>query len=221
MLLDKRNKVRNIHLSIIDYFCLLHHVNMAHDWNMCRLQLLCFIIDAPHRSNSVSIHDFLVRYWKDWPFLRGYFSSWGHSVVPIVVVERFKQQSLYGLSLGQPKVATGGLTVPTRTAFLCTVDKTWISPDWMKSTNLSLTFHQKSFICKLAGKKRKKMDEQIDYSSSPVWSPPQNRIPQLISKRNQPIVIGFLLHSPAGEMAFTNLFDTLVWPHAILCSFEI
>lgn len=65
------------------------------------------------------------------------------------------------------------------------------------------------------------MDEQIDYSSSPVWSPPQNRIPQLISKRNQPIVIGFLLHSPAGEMAFTNLFDTLVWPHAILCSFEI
>ena len=36
----------------------------------------------------------------------------------IVVVERFNQQSLYGLSLGQPKVAIGGLTVPTCTAFL-------------------------------------------------------------------------------------------------------
>lgn len=178
MLLDKRNKVRNIHLSIIDYFCLLHHVNMAHDWNMCRLQLLCFIIDAPHRSNSVSIHDFLVRYWKDWPFLRGYFSSWGHSVVPIVVVERFKQQSLYGLSLGQPKVATGGLTVPTRTAFLCTVDKTWISPDWMKSTNLSLTFHQKSFICKLAGKKKKKNGwaDWLQFFSS-LKSPPKQNSP--------------------------------------------
>ena len=53
----------------------------------------------------------------------------------IVVVERFKQQSLYGLSLGQPKVAIGGLTVPACTAFLCAVDKTWIKPDWMNPTN--------------------------------------------------------------------------------------
>ena len=66
----------------------------------------------------------------------------------IVVVERFKQQSLYGLSLGQPKVAIGGLTVPTCTAFLCTVVSSLNSP--------------------------------------------QNRILQLISKINQPMVIGFL-----------------------------
>ena len=46
----------------------------------------------------------------------------------IVVVERFKQQSLYGLSLGQPKVAIGGLTVPTCTAFLCTVVSSLNSP---------------------------------------------------------------------------------------------
>ena len=66
----------------------------------------------------------------------------------IVVVERFKQQSLYGLSLGQPKVPIGGLTVPT-----FTVDKTWFRPDWMNPTNPILNLDQKSF--KLAEKKEK------------------------------------------------------------------
>ena len=108
---------------------------VVHDSNMYTLWLLCFTINAPYRSNFVSIHDFLVSHWKSWPFSRGYFSGRGHSVVAIVVVERFKQQSLYGLSLGQPKVAIGGLTVPACTAFLCAVDKTWIKPDWMNPTN--------------------------------------------------------------------------------------
>ena len=49
-------------------------------------------------------------------------------MVAIVVVERFKQQLLYGLSLGQPKVAIGGLTVPTCTAFLCAVVSSLTSP---------------------------------------------------------------------------------------------
>ena len=61
----------------------------------------------------------------------------------IDVVETFKQQSLYGLSLGQPKVAIGGLTVPTCTAFLCTVDKTLIRPDWMNPTNPILNLSSK------------------------------------------------------------------------------
>ena len=61
----------------------------------------------------------------------------------IVVLERFKQQSLYGLSLGQPKVAIGGFTVPTCTAFLCAVDKAWIRPDWMNPTDLILNLSSK------------------------------------------------------------------------------
>ena len=36
---------------------------------------------------------------------RGYFGSWGHALVAIAVVERFKQELMYGLSAGQKSVA--------------------------------------------------------------------------------------------------------------------
>ena len=142
--------INNVLLTTYAY-CIMW---MVHDWNMYTLWLLCFIINAPYRSNFVSIHDFLVSHWKNWPFSRSYFSSWGHSVVAIVVVETFKQQSLYGLSLGLPKVAIGGLTVPTCTAFLCTVDKTLIRPDWMNPTNPILNLSSK--VISTSWKKEKK-----------------------------------------------------------------
>ena len=31
---------------------------------------------------------------------RGYFGSWGHALVAVAVVERFKQEPMYGLSAG-------------------------------------------------------------------------------------------------------------------------
>ena len=139
LLMISPGSINNVLLTTYAY-CIMW---MVHDWNMYTLWLLYFIINAPYRSNFVSIHDFLVSHWKNWPFSRGYFSSLGHSVVAIVVVERFKEQSLYGLSLGEPKVAFGGLTVPTCTAFLCAVDKTWIRPDWMNPTNPILNLSSK------------------------------------------------------------------------------
>ena len=38
-----------------------------------------------------------------WPLSRGYFGSWGHSLVAVAVVERFKQELMYGLSTGTKK----------------------------------------------------------------------------------------------------------------------
>ena len=36
---------------------------------------------------------------------RDYFGSWGHALVAVSVVERFKQEPMYGLSAGTKKVA--------------------------------------------------------------------------------------------------------------------
>ena len=35
-----------------------------------------------------------------WPLSRGYFGSWGRTLVAVAVVERFKQELMYGLSAG-------------------------------------------------------------------------------------------------------------------------
>ena len=35
---------------------------------------------------------------KNWPLTRGYFGSWRRALVAVAVVERFKQESMYGLS---------------------------------------------------------------------------------------------------------------------------
>ena len=53
-----------------------------------------------------------------WPLLRGYFGSWGRTLVAVAVVERFKQELMYGLSAGTKKcgrcrevAVSGGSTV--------------------------------------------------------------------------------------------------------------
>ena len=53
-----------------------------------------------------------------WPLLRGYFGSWGRTLVAVAVVERFKQLLMYGLSAGTKKsgrcremAVSGGSTV--------------------------------------------------------------------------------------------------------------
>ena len=34
---------------------------------------------------------------RNWPLSRGYFGSWGHALLAVAIVERFKQESMYGL----------------------------------------------------------------------------------------------------------------------------
>ena len=38
-----------------------------------------------------------------WPLSRGYFGSWGRTLVAVAVVERFKEELMYGLSAGTKK----------------------------------------------------------------------------------------------------------------------
>ena len=52
----------------------------------------------------MTIHDFFKSPLKNWQISRGYFGSWGHALVAVAVVERFKQESMYGLSAGTKKV---------------------------------------------------------------------------------------------------------------------
>ena len=56
-----------------------------------------------YKSNFVTILDVFVSRWKNWPLSRGYFGSWGRALVAIAVVERFKQELMYGLSAGTKK----------------------------------------------------------------------------------------------------------------------
>ena len=46
---------------------------------------------------------FLQKRAVQWPLLRGYFGSWGRTLVAVAVVERFKQEVMYGLSAGTKK----------------------------------------------------------------------------------------------------------------------
>ena len=55
------------------------------------------IIHKPYGSNFTTILDIFVSHWKNWLLSRGYFGSLGHALVAIGVIERFKQESLYGL----------------------------------------------------------------------------------------------------------------------------
>ena len=63
------------------------------------------IINAPYGSNFLTIPDFSISRCKNWPLSIGYFGSWGHISVAVVVVERFKKESMYGLSAGTKKMA--------------------------------------------------------------------------------------------------------------------
>ena len=49
---------------------------------------------------------FLSASWKNWLLSRGYFGSLGHTLGAIGIIERFKQESLYGLFARTKKVAT-------------------------------------------------------------------------------------------------------------------
>ena len=37
---------------------------------------------------------------RNWSLGRGYLGNWGHAIVAVAIVTRFKQQSMYGLSAG-------------------------------------------------------------------------------------------------------------------------
>lgn len=60
-------------------------------------------MEVPCGSKFLTIPDFFVTRWKNWPLLRGYFGSWGRTVVAVAVVERFRQGSMYGLSASRTK----------------------------------------------------------------------------------------------------------------------
>ena len=54
------------------------------------------------RTKRINFHDHSLlsghHLKKFWLLLRGYFGSWGHALVAVAVVERFKQEPMYGLS---------------------------------------------------------------------------------------------------------------------------
>ena len=84
----------------------------------CVLRKSSYVYKKKYKSNFVSILDVFVSRWKNWPLLRGYFGSWERALVAVAVVERFKQELLYGLSAGTKKsgrcrevAVKGGLTV--------------------------------------------------------------------------------------------------------------
>ena len=53
-------------------------------WNTIKIRLPRLIIKAFYGSNILTILDFFISRWTNWPLSRGYFSSWGH----VAVVER-------------------------------------------------------------------------------------------------------------------------------------
>ena len=128
--------------------------------------------------------------------MRGYCSSWGHSVVAIVVVERFNNSHCMDCHWGSKKWPLEVWLCLHVLHFYALLTKPGSDQIGWTPLTLSLTFRQKSF--KLGGKKEKKMDEQIDYTSSLVWIPPQNRILQLISKINHQWLSAFFAHTGRG-----------------------
>ena len=48
------------------------------------------IINGSYGSNFKAIFDFFYQSLNNWPLSRGYFGSWGHALVAVAVVERFK-----------------------------------------------------------------------------------------------------------------------------------
>ena len=74
-------------------------------WNTIKIRLLRLIVNALYESNFMTILDFFISCWKNWPLSRGYYGCWGHTLLAVAIVERFKQGSMYGLSVGTKKVA--------------------------------------------------------------------------------------------------------------------
>ena len=77
---------------------------MEHNQNTIAAMRL--IIKVPYKSTFMTILDFFISPRKKWPLLRGNFGSWGCDLVATAIVERSKQESMYGLYHRTKKVAT-------------------------------------------------------------------------------------------------------------------
>ena len=55
-------------LSIVHNLCFLQQ----YKWNKIKIRLPQLITNAPHRTNSMTILDFFISGWKNWPLSRGY-----------------------------------------------------------------------------------------------------------------------------------------------------
>ena len=94
-------EVRNIiTISIVDKSCLLQQ----YKWNTIKIRLPQLIINVSYGSNFMTIRDFLINCEKKTGHCRGYFGSWGHGLMAVAVVERFKQEGrCKGCPSGQKK----------------------------------------------------------------------------------------------------------------------
>ena len=97
----KRAMFATFAISIKDQLCLLQQ----YKWNTIKIRLPRLIIKVPYKSTFMTILDFFISPWKKWPLLRGNFGSCGCDLVAIAIVERSKQESMYGLSPRTKKVA--------------------------------------------------------------------------------------------------------------------
>ena len=81
------SKFCNIHDRYRRHFMPTAAVQMKQNQNV-RLPRL--ILNMPRRSNFMTIVDFFISGLKNWLLTRGYFGSWGHALVAVAIVERFK-----------------------------------------------------------------------------------------------------------------------------------
>ena len=93
--MTKQAKFVALARRITDNLCLLQQ----YKWNTIKIGLLRLIINASYGSSSMIILDFFISRRKKWLLFTGYFGSWGHALVAVAVVETFKQESSYRLSL--------------------------------------------------------------------------------------------------------------------------
>ena len=91
----KRAKFAALVRRIADNLCLLQQ----YKWNTIKIGLPWLIVNAPSGSSSMIIRDFSISGRKNWPLSTSYFGSWGYASVAVAVVETFRQDSLYRLSL--------------------------------------------------------------------------------------------------------------------------
>ena len=96
---DKMHKNLNVHnffefrniitISIVDNSCLLQQ----YKWNTIKIRLPQLIINVSYGSNFMTILDFFINCEKKKTGrCRGYFGSWGHALMTVAVVERFKRE---------------------------------------------------------------------------------------------------------------------------------
>ena len=77
---------------------------MVDDWAPGTIKIpLPRLIIALYGSNFATIFAHFISHLKIWSLSRGYFGSWGHPLLAVAVVKRFKQESMYGLSGGTKK----------------------------------------------------------------------------------------------------------------------